>query len=56
LFLGFTQCKKSENVANQNTSVRNSIQYAEGFSIEKYSSDLFLTEKISNGFALVATS
>ena len=33
LFLGFTQCKKSENVANQNTSVRNSIQYAEGFSI-----------------------
>jgi len=48
LFLGFTQCKKSENVANQNTSVRNSIQYAEGFSIEKYEG--FSVVKVSNAF------
>ena len=48
LFLGFTQCKKSENVANQNTSVRNSIQYAEGFSIEKYEG--FSVVKVSNAY------
>jgi len=48
LFLGFTQCKESENVANQNTSVRNSIQYAEGFSIEKYEG--FSVVKVSNAY------
>ena len=36
LFLGFIQCKESENSANLDTSAQNSIQHAEGFSIEKY--------------------
>ena len=36
LFLGFIQCKESENSVNLTTSAQNSIQHAEGFSIEKY--------------------
>ena len=35
LFLGLTQCKKSDDSANLNTSTQNNVQYAEGFSIEK---------------------
>jgi iron complex transport system substrate-binding protein len=48
LFFGFIQCKQSENSANQNTSAQNSIQYAEGFSIEKY--DDFSVIKVSNAY------
>lgn len=48
LFFGFTQCKQSENTANQNTSVSNSVHYAEGFSIEKY--DDFSVIKVSNAY------
>uniref|UniRef100_UPI0040484641 ABC transporter substrate-binding protein n=1 Tax=Flavobacterium sp. TaxID=239 RepID=UPI0040484641 len=48
LFLGLTQCKKSESKVNQHTSVQNSIQHAEGFSIEKY--DNFSVVKVSNAY------
>ena len=48
LFLGLTQCKKSENSVNQNTSVQNSVQYAAGFSIEKY--DGFSIVKVTNAY------
>lgn len=48
LFLSLTQCKKSENSLNQNTFVQNSIQHAEGFSIEKY--DSFSIIKVSNAY------
>ena len=48
LFLGLTQCKKSENSANLNTSVQNSVQYATGFSIEKY--DGFSIVKVTNAY------
>jgi iron complex transport system substrate-binding protein len=48
LFFGFTQCNQSENTANQNTSVSNSVHYAEGFSIEKY--DNFSVIKVSNAY------
>ena len=48
LFLGFIQCKESESSANLNTSTQNSIQHAEGFSIEKY--DGFSVVKVSNAY------
>ena len=48
LFLGFIQCKESESSVNLNTSVENSIQHAEGFSIEKY--DGFSVVKVSNAY------
>ena len=47
-FLGFIQCKESENSANLTTSVENSIQHAEGFSIEKYNG--FSVVKVSNAY------
>ena len=46
LFLGFIQCKKSESSENINTSAQNSIQHAEGFSIEKHEG--FSVVKVSN--------
>jgi iron complex transport system substrate-binding protein len=48
LFLGLTQCKKSENSRNLNTAAQNSIEYAEGFSIEKYNG--FYVVTISNAY------
>jgi iron complex transport system substrate-binding protein len=48
LFLGFTQCKKSENSTNLNTSKKNSIHHAEGFSIKKYNG--FSIVKVSNAY------
>src|SRR5574343_30880 len=48
LFLGFIQCKESKSSANPNTSTQNSIQHAEGFSIEKY--DGFSVVKVSNAY------
>ena len=48
LFLGFIQCKESKNSANLDTSAQNSIQHAEGFSIEKY--DGFSVVKVSNAY------
>jgi len=48
LFLGFIQCKKSENQTNLNTSAQNSIQYAKGFSIKKYEG--FSVLKVSNAY------
>ena len=48
LFLGFIQCKESESSANLNTYAQNSIQHAEGFSIEKY--DGYSVIKVSNAY------
>ena len=48
LFFGFIQCKKSVNSVNITTSIKNSIQHAEGFSIEKY--DGFSVVKVSNAY------
>ena len=48
LFLGFTQCKKLENSTNLNTSEKNSIHHAEGFSIKKYNG--FSIVKVSNAY------
>ena len=48
LFLGFTQCKKSENSTILNISVQNSIQHAEGFSIVRYNG--FSIVKVSNAY------
>ena len=48
LFLGFIQCKKSENSTNLTSSVQNNIQHAEGFSIEKYNG--FSVVKVSNAY------
>ena len=48
LFLGFIQCKKSESSENINTSAQNSIQHAEGFSIEKHEG--FSVVKVSNAY------
>ena len=48
LLLGFIQCKKSENPSNIASSAQNSIQHAEGFSIEKY--DGFSVVKVSNAY------
>ena len=48
LFLGFIQCTKSENTTNLAASVQNSIQHAEGFSIEKHEG--FKVIKVSNAY------
>lgn len=45
LLLSFIHCKNNDNSKNQTASVKNNIQYAEGFSIEKY-----------NGFSVVTIS
>jgi iron complex transport system substrate-binding protein len=45
LLLSFIHCKNNDNSKNQTASVKNNIQYAEGFSIEKY-----------NGFSVVSIS
>ena len=47
LFLGLTQCKKVENKVNS-SSVKNTIQHATGFSIEKYAG--FSVLKVSNAY------
>lgn len=43
--MSFIHCKNNDNSKNQTASVKNNIQYAEGFSIEKY-----------NGFSVVTIS
>ena len=48
LFLGFIQCKESENTDHLKNSANNSITYAEGFSIQKY--DGFSVMKVSNAY------
>ncbi|UGS24521.1 ABC transporter substrate-binding protein [Flavobacterium channae] len=48
LFLGFIQCKESENTDYLKNSANNSIIYAEGFSIQKY--DGFSVMKVSNAY------
>ncbi len=45
LLLSFIHCKNNDNSKNQTASVKNTIQYAEGISIEKY-----------NGFSVVTIS
>lgn len=45
LLLSFIHCKNNDNSKNQTASIKNNIQYAEGFSIEKY-----------NGFSVVTIS
>ena len=48
LFLGLTQCKKSENPTNSTATVANNVQYATGFSIHKYEN--FSIVKVSNAY------
>jgi iron complex transport system substrate-binding protein len=48
LFLGLTQCKKSDNSAHLNSTVQNSVQYADGFSIEKHHG--FSIVKVTNAY------
>lgn len=43
--MSFIHCKNNDNSKNQTASIKNNIQYAEGFSIEKY-----------NGFSVVTIS
>lgn len=48
LFLGFIQCKESDNSKNFASSVQNNIQHAKGFSIERYGD--FSVVKVSNAY------
>jgi iron complex transport system substrate-binding protein len=48
MFLGFIQCKNTENSGSITTSIKNSIQHAEGFSIEKHNG--FSIVKVSNAY------
>lgn len=48
LFLSFIQCKNTEKSEKLTTSVKNSIQHAKGFSIEKHNG--FSIVKVSNAY------
>ena len=48
IFLGFIQCNKSKTVTKLQIPTQNTIQYAKGFSIEKYNG--YSVVKVSNAY------